>query len=89
MIFKPDDVKDRLRERPFRPVRIVTTTDQHYDIYHPDLVMVLQRFLMVGTASSDDPSLADSVTRVALVHVAELRDLPITSPPSNGASSGG
>lgn len=58
----------------FRPVRIVTTTNQTYDIYHPDLLLVAQRFLVVGTPSSEDPSLADLVTRVALVRVTELRD---------------
>lgn len=76
MIFTPEDVQSRLREKPFRPVRIVTTTDQQYDIYHPDLVFVALRFLIVGTPSSDNPTLADQVTRLALARVTELRDLP-------------
>lgn len=84
MIFTPDDVQARLRERPFAPVRIVTTTNQTYDIYHPDLVLVARRFLVVGLPSTENPSQADQVTRVALVHVAELRDLPALAPPPNG-----
>jgi len=84
MIFTPDDVQARLGERPFPPVRIVTSTGQAYDIYHPDLVLVARRFLIVGTPSSENPTHADQVTRVALVHVAELRDLPAATPPSNG-----
>jgi hypothetical protein len=87
MIFTPEDIQSRLRERPFAGVRIVTTTGQEYDIRHPDLVLVARRFLIVGTPSPDNPALADQVTRVALVHVAELRDLPNTAPPANGAAA--
>ena len=85
MIFTPEDVQARLREQPFTPLRIVTTTGQMYDIYHPDLVFVARRFLIVGTPSSENPAHADQVTRLALVHVTELRDLPAATPPSNGS----
>ena len=84
MIFTPDDIQARLRKRPFVPVRIATTTGQTYDIYHADLILVARRFPVVGTPSSENPSQADQVTRVALVHVAELRDLPSPTPPTNG-----
>ena len=86
MIFTHDDVLARLRDRPFQPMRIVTTTDQHYDIYHPDLVWVGRRFLMVGTPSPDVPTVFDQVTRIALVHVTELRDLPVPIAPSSNGS---
>lgn len=89
MIFTPDDIRARFREQPFQPVRIVTTTGQTYDIHHPDLVFVASHFLMVGTPSRRRPDVADQVTRVALVHVTELRDL-LTTPPAgaNGAATG-
>ncbi|MCS6977585.1 MAG: hypothetical protein NZM31_11335 [Gemmatales bacterium] len=87
MIFSPDDVQTRLRQQPFVPVRIVTTTGQTYDVYHPDLVLVARRFLVIGTPSSENPTQAEQVTRVALVHVAELRDLPPTQPLDDGAAA--
>lgn len=87
MIFTPEDVKARLRDKPFTPVQIATTTGETYDVYHPDLVFVAERFLIVGTPSSKNPTLADQVTRVALVHVAELRDLPKVTPLSNGPAA--
>lgn len=88
MVFTADDVQARLREHPFTPVRIVTTTGQVYDIFHPDLVLVARRFLVVGTPSPENPAQADQVTRVALVHVTELRDLPpITPPAANGPAA--
>jgi hypothetical protein len=87
MIFTPDDIQTRLRERAFSGVRIVTTTEEHYDIRHPDLVIVGRRFVMVGIPSAENPTQAEQVTRIALVHVAELRDLPNLGSPGNGSVS--
>jgi len=84
MIFTRDDIVSRLREQPFTPLQIVTTTGQVYDIHHPDLMIALRNHLMVGTSSPDEPSVADRVTRVALVHVTEIRDLPTL--PATGAN---
>ncbi len=88
MIFTPELVKDRLRGQPFTPVQIVTTTGQTYDIRHPDLVVVALDFLMIGLPSSKDPAIATGhFTRVALAHVAELRDLArLNAPQSNGST---
>jgi len=68
-------------------MRIATTTGQTYDIPHPDLVLVAQRFLIVGTPRSDDPTTADHVTRIAMVHVSGLRDLPTTGTGTNGSGA--
>ena len=86
-MFSADDIQARLRQRPFTPVRIVTTTNETYDSYHPDLVLVARRFLIVGTPSSENPSQAEQVTQLALVHVTELRDLPIPTPPSSNLTA--
>lgn len=76
MIFTAQDVKSRLKDRPFVPAQIVTTAGREYNIYHPDLVFVGYSFVIIGTASPNDPALADAVTRVPLAHVSEIRDLP-------------
>lgn len=90
MVFTPDNVRTRLKDRPFVPVRIVTTTGQTYDIFHPDMVLVGTTFLIVGTPSATNPAFFDQVTRVALIHVTELRDLPPVAPPAtaNGQQTG-
>ena len=83
-MFRPEDIQSRIRQRPFTPLRLVTSTGQTYDIYHPELVMVGQRDLMVGMASAKNPSTYDDVTRVAILHVTELRDLPASTHPKKG-----
>ncbi len=77
MNFTADDIQARLRVRPFEPIRIVTTTGQTYDIYHPDLVVPGRRAIFVGTPSAENPSHFDSSTYVALVYITEIRSLPM------------
>jgi hypothetical protein len=76
MMFNADDIQSRIREHPFVPLRVVTTSGQTYDISHPDLIMVGRRFLIIGTASNDNPTQFDVANRVAIMHVSDLQDLP-------------
>ena len=46
-----------------------------------DLVLVARRFLVIGIPSAENASQAEQVTRVALLHVTELRDLPSPAAP--------
>ena len=83
-MFTADDIQARVRQRPFAPMRLVTTTGESYDIYHPDLIMVGRRSVIIGTASAENPSQFEQVTRVAILHVTELRDLPIPAQSTGG-----
>ena len=75
-MFTADDIQARVLQHPFIPVRIVTSSGQSFDIYHPDLVMIGIRDLIVGTASEKNPHQYEQVTRIALMHVTALEDLP-------------
>ena len=83
-MFTYRDIQERLHVKPFRPMRIVVSEGQHFDIFHPDLVLVGRHDITIGFPSSDSPTVYDGVTRVALVHVVSLEDLPVATPPSNG-----
>jgi hypothetical protein len=80
-MFTADAIQARVRERPFVPLRIVTSAGQSFDIYHPDLIMIGSRALLVSTASSANPTQFEQVTRVAIMHVTALQDLPTPAPP--------
>ena len=87
MLFTPELVKARLREQPIAPLQIVTTTGQTYEIRHPDLVLVTEESLIVGLPSAKNPTIATGlVTRVAIAHVTELRDLARAVPPASNGS---
>ena len=87
-MFTADDIQGRLRERPFVPVRLVTSSGQSYDITHPDLVLVGRRFLIIGTASNDNPTQIEAASRVAVFHVTDLQDVPHPAPSDGNGSSG-
>jgi hypothetical protein len=87
MIFSPVELRARLKDRPFTPLRIVTSAGESHDVYHPDLLFVATSFVIVGKPSTNDPSLADAVTRIAYAHITEMRDLPVpAAPPQESAA---
>lgn len=87
-MFSPEDIQARLGEKPFRPLRIVASEGLHFDIRHPDLVFVGRHDLMIGTPDPVTPSLYNRITRLGLLHVMALEDLPaVTTTSGNGPPS--
>jgi len=83
-MFRAEDIQARLREKPFRPLRLIASEGLRYDITHPDLVLVGQRDLAIGHPSAENPRVYDRLVRIALVHIVGLEDLPLAEP--SGAS---
>jgi len=83
-MFTPDNIQDRVRKRPFVPLRIVTSSGETFDVFHPDLIMVGRRDITVGIASVEHPGQYERQTRIAIMHVTALEDLPVPSPPGGG-----
>ena len=82
-MFSSNDIQARISDHPFIPVRIVTSSGQTFDIHHPDLVMIGRRSIIVGTAGARNPRQYERTTRIAVMHVTALEDLPA---PAAGAS---
>jgi hypothetical protein len=84
-VFTADDIQNRVRMRPFIPLRITTSAGQSFDIYHPDLIMVGRRSLVIGRSSTENPTHFDQVTQVSILHVTALENLPTPNlTPGNG-----
>lgn len=75
-MFTAKLIRERVREQPFVPLRIVTSSGRTFDVYHPDLVWIGSNELHVGMPSQDDPTLHYGTTRVAILHVTAMEDLP-------------
>jgi hypothetical protein len=82
-MFSPEDIQARLRQSPFMPVRIIISSGQTFDVFHPDLVLVGRRDMIIGMASKKNPTTYEQTTRVPLMHITALEDLPATSSSSN------
>lgn len=85
-MFRAEVIQARLRERPFRPLRLIASEGLRYDIHHPDLVFVGQRDLMIGFPASENPTIYDRVVRIAIVHLVGIEDLPVSAAPANGSA---
>ena len=75
-MLNASDIQTQLREIPFHPFRIITSGGTMHDVYHPDMVIVGRRFLIVGTPSAEEPSHAEQVTRISILHIVEICDIP-------------
>lgn len=85
-MFSMKDVSARFKQRPFTPVRVVTSAGETYDVMHPDLVLVGQRELVIGIGTSDEPQHHDRLARVSILHITAMDDLPA---PASGPSQDG
>lgn len=78
-MFSMREVSDRLRQRPFVPLRLVTSSGEAYDVKHPDLVLVGQREVAIGIGTPEEPRNYVRLARVSILHITAMEDLP-TSP---------
>ena len=69
-------IRDRVRQQPFVPLRIVTSSGRTYDVRHPDLIWIGRSDLHVGMPSPEDPTIYDKDARIAIMHITALEDLP-------------
>jgi hypothetical protein len=67
-------VSDLLRQRPFKPFRVVMSSGEAYEVRHPEMASVTKNDLFVGIDAADDGLPADA--RICpLFHVATLEPL--------------
>ena len=79
-MYRSEAIKERLRQQPFHPLRIIVSEGLRYDVYHPDLVLVGERDIHVGLPRRADSDIYDRVVRIALVHLVAIEDLPEPAP---------
>ena len=53
-MFNAESIQSRLRQQPFRPLRIVTSSGEAIDVTHPDLVLVGARDIIIGGTGADN-----------------------------------
>ena len=66
------EIKKRLTDQPFSPFRIITSSGRHYDILHPEFLMVGKRILGVGTVAEEGDLEVDGVDVISILHVTAL-----------------
>jgi hypothetical protein len=76
-MFGPDEIEARVRQQPFVPFRIVTSSGESYDVVDPKLVMIGMREMTVGTPHKRNPRLFSTLHFVAYNDIAEVHVLSV------------
>jgi hypothetical protein len=88
VMFRLEDVQERLKKRPFEPFRIHLTDGRSYDVDYPELCMLGRTTLHVAVRDPKRQQLILRVDQCALVHVVSLEplngDRPTKSRRKNG-----
>jgi hypothetical protein len=81
--MRAEEFSQLLRTRPFVPLRIHLTDGKTYEIYHPDLVLVLHQCLDIGVGADPATGVVDAVDHCSLLHVVRVEELPTPSQPAS------
>jgi hypothetical protein len=81
--MRPEDIRDFVQRRPFRPFRITLTDGRTYEVHHPELAMVGRSAVTVGIPRPSDPEpVYDRLVTISLLQIMEVEALGTTAPPS-------
>jgi hypothetical protein len=63
-MMPPEELRGFLRAQPFRPFRVNLTDGRHFDVRHPDMMLVGVGFVVIGIPQprEADPLAERSVT---------------------------
>jgi hypothetical protein len=75
--------RNLLTQRPFQPFRLIMSSGENYDVRHPEMAMLTQSDILVGTDVRDDGVPAEFKI-CALLHVATIEPISSASARKNG-----
>jgi hypothetical protein len=71
----PQEMLVLVRRRPFQPFRIYLTDQTHYDIHHPEMLMVGTRTAVVGTTENPNQKWYDIPITISLLDIVRVEPL--------------
>jgi hypothetical protein len=77
-MWRPEELRDVTRRQPFRPFRIHVSDQSHYDVVHPDLMMIGERSIVIGIPGRR-PGVYARTVYVALADIVRI-DPDLTAP---------
>lgn len=82
------DLLARVRQKPFRPFRLIVSEGGAYDVRHPDWIIVSRDAATIGVAADPAQDYSDSTVMIDLLHVVRLEPLEAAAPAPGGQSNG-
>ncbi len=75
--------RDLLRERPFKPFRVIMSSGQAYEVRHPEMAFVTKTDLLVGIDIRDD-EIPARFKICSLLHVTAVEPIESTANGTQG-----
>jgi hypothetical protein len=79
--MSPDSLRKELRRQPFVPLRLYLTDGTSYEVRHPEMVLVSQREVYIGTETEPGSGVAAKTDLVSLLHIVRVEQLTKPQPP--------
>jgi len=76
--MSPEALRTELRREPYVPIRLHLTDGKTCDIRHPEMAMVKQREVYVGTESKPGSGVAAECDLVSLFHIVRVELISLT-----------
>ena len=73
-MFKPQELKELLTAKEFKPFAIYTSDNARYEITNHDMMMVSQNAVEIGVGM-DDKGIAERFVRCAIIHITRIEQL--------------
>ncbi len=74
--MSPNELRERIRARPFKPFRIIMSDGMVYEVHHPEMVIVALSTAHIGYPDPTHPGLAGRVDIITLRHIVRIEFLP-------------
>jgi hypothetical protein len=85
--MNPEDIRPWLQRRPFKPFRTHLSDGRHYDILHPEFVLLLRTRLEIGLADDSTSLIPNRAEDCFLLHIVSLEELPPGIPSSSAPAN--
>ena len=83
--MKPEDLLRRIRERPFKPLRLHMSDGSVIEVRHPELILPGRRTVLIGIpAPGDAAALMDDYVAVDVAHITHME--PVGAPTADTGS---
>ena len=80
----PEDLRQLVKRRPFKPFRIRMATSETFDVWHPDLIIVGRSIAALGLGKAGEEPIADGIIWLDLDQIVHIQ--PATAPGTSTAS---
>ena len=85
--MRPEELIGLLRNRPFVPLRIHMTDGHTYEIPHPEVMMVLRSYSVIGLRPDPGTGVPERAEFCTLIPIVRVEELPPMA--TAGSAAGG